>query len=317
MERLGTKIVEIHSVSKSFDDKQLLNKFNYTFKRGERVGIIGKNGTGKSTLLNLITGNLKPDSGKVVIGETVKFGYYTQTSIDIKKGQKVIDVIREFGDYIPLKKGRQISAQQLLERFLFNRKKQYDFVEKLSGGELKRLYLCTILIKNPNFLILDEPTNDLDIVTLNVLENFLMDFPGCIIIVSHDRYFMDKIVDHLFIFRGDGIIDDFPGNYTDFRYYERSKTPEKREVEESESRKEWISSKERSTLSYLEQKEYRKLEQEISKLEGRKKDLESKFATENWIGEEIDKQSIKLQEIIKDIEIKTERWFELSAKLEG
>jgi ATP-binding cassette subfamily F protein uup len=317
MERLGTKIVEIHNVSKSFDDKQLFKNFDYTFKRGERVGIIGKNGTGKSTLLNLITESLQPDSGKVVIGETVKFGYYTQAGIDIKEGQKVIEVIREFGDYIPLKKGRQISAQQLLERFLFSRKKQYDFVEKLSGGELTRLYLCTVLIKNPNFLILDEPTNDLDIVTLNILENFLMDFPGCIIIVSHDRYFMDKIVDHLFIFRGDGIIDDFPGNYTDFRFYEKSKTPIKKEVSDSESKKEWISSKERSTLSYLEQKEYRKLEQEIAKLEDQKKDLESQFATENWDGEEIDKQSIKLQEMMNTIEIKTERWFELSAKLEG
>jgi ATP-binding cassette subfamily F protein uup len=173
------------------------------------------------------------------------------------------------------------------------------------------------LIKNPNFLILDEPTNDLDIVTLNVLENFLMDFPGCIVIVSHDRYFMDKIVDHLFIFRGDGIIDDFPGNYTDFRYYEKIRSPEKKEVRDSESKKEWISSKERSTLSYLEQKEYSKLEQEISKLEVQKKHLESQFATENWDGKEIDKQSVKLQKIMNAIENKTERWFELSTKLEG
>jgi ATP-binding cassette subfamily F protein uup len=317
MERLGTKIVEVHNVSKSFGDKLLLDKFDYTFKRGERVGIIGKNGTGKSTLLNLITGDLQPDSGKVVIGETVKFGYYTQQGIVIKEGQKVIEVIREFGDYIPLKKGRQISAQQLLERFLFNRKKQYDYVEKLSGGELKRLYLCTVLITNPNFLILDEPTNDLDIVTLNVLENFLMDFPGCIMIVSHDRYFMDKIVDHLFIFKGEGIIEDFPGNYTDYRFYEKSKEPDKKETGESESRKEWKSSKERSKLSYLEQKEYLKLERDIAKLESQKKDLESKFVTENWDGVEIDRQSIKLQEIIKSIEIMTDRWLELSEKLEG
>lgn len=317
MERLGTKIVEVHNVSKSFGDKLLLDKFDYTFKRGERVGIIGKNGTGKSTLLNLITGDLQPDSGKVVIGETVKFGYYTQQGIVIKEGQKVIEVIREFGDYIPLKKGRQISAQQLLERFLFNRKKQYDYVEKLSGGELKRLYLCTVLITNPNFLILDEPTNDLDIVTLNVLENFLMDFPGCIMIVSHDRYFMDKIVDHLFIFKGAGIIEDFPGNYTDYRFYEKSKEPDKKETGESESRKEWKSSKERSKLSYLEQKEYHKLERDIAKLESQKKELESKFATENWEGLEIDRQSIKLQEIIKSIEIMTDRWLELSEKLEA
>ncbi|HBY69450.1 MAG TPA: ABC transporter, partial [Flavobacteriaceae bacterium] len=194
MERLGTKVVELHNISKAYDDKELFTNFEYNFLRGERVGIIGKNGTGKSTFLNILTGKQEPDTGKVVIGETVKFGYYTQKGINIKEGQKVIDVVREFGDYIPLKKGRQISAQQLLERFLFDRKKQYDFVDKLSGGERKRLYLCTVLIRNPNFLILDEPTNDLDIVTLNVLESFLLDFPGCLIVVSHDRYFMDKIV---------------------------------------------------------------------------------------------------------------------------
>lgn len=210
MERLGSKILEIHKISKSYPKKPILDQFDYTFKKGERVGIIGKNGTGKSTFLNIITGKDQPDAGKVVIGDTIKFGYYTQKGIQVKEGQKVIEVIREFGDYIPLKKGRQISAQQLLERFLFDRKKQYDFVEKLSGGERKRLYLCTVLIQNPNFLILDEPTNDLDIVTLNVLESFLLDFPGCLIVVSHDRYFMDKIVDHLFVFRGGNAeIEDF------------------------------------------------------------------------------------------------------------
>ena len=197
MERLGSKILEIYKVCKAFDEKVILDKFEYVFQRGERIGIIGKNGTGKSTFLNMITGGLKPDSGKIIQGETIKFGYYTQDGIKPKPMQKVIDVVREFGDYIPLMKGKQISAQQLLERFLFSRKKQYDFVEKLSGGERKRLYLCTVLIQNPNFLILDEPTNDLDIVTLNVLENFLLDFPGCLLVVSHDRYFMDKIVDHL------------------------------------------------------------------------------------------------------------------------
>ncbi len=226
MERLGSKVVEFHKVSKSFKDKVILDGFEYLFKNGERVGIIGKNGTGKTTFLNLLTQTTKPDSGKVILGETVKFGYYTQNGITIKPEQKVIDVIREFGDYIPLKKGRQISAQQLLERFLFSRKKQYDFVEKLSGGERKRLYLCTVLIQNPNFLILDEPTNDLDIVTLNVLESFLLDFPGCVIVVSHDRYFMDKVIDHLFVFKGEGVIEDFPGNYTDYRVYEDSQNIE-------------------------------------------------------------------------------------------
>ena len=319
MERLGTKIVELHSVSKSYDDKKLLDKFNYNFQKGERVGIIGKNGTGKSTFLNMITGSVFPDAGKVVIGDTVKFGYYTQDGIHIKEGQKVIDVVREFGDYIPLKKGRQISAQQLLERFLFDRKKQYDFVEKLSGGERKRLYLCTVLIQNPNFLILDEPTNDLDIVTLNVLENFLLDFPGCLIVVSHDRYFMDKIVDHLFIFRGDCVIEDFPGNYSDFRSYEDSKPVEKKVITEDNSttKSNWKSQDNKTKLSYNEQKEHAKLEREVAKLEREKEALESKFTTEDWDSEEIDKQSIILHDIIKALETKTERWFDLSAKLEG
>ncbi|MDC8006272.1 ABC-F family ATP-binding cassette domain-containing protein [Aureisphaera galaxeae] len=315
MERLGTKVVELHSISKSFGEKVLFNKFDYNFLRGERVGIIGKNGTGKSTFLNILTGGLTPDTGKVVIGETVKFGYYTQQGIPLKEGQKVIDVVREFGDYIPLKKGRQISAQQLLERFLFDRKKQYDFVEKLSGGERKRLYLCTVLIKNPNFLILDEPTNDLDIVTLNVLESFLLDFPGCLIVVSHDRYFMDKIVDHLFVFRGEGVITDFPGNYSDFRVYEDS-APKEKEETTSKPKKDWKVDHSKAKLSYNEQKEYNRLEKDIAKLESQKEELQNKFATENWDGDEINKQSQRLKEIIDQIEEKTERWFELSAKME-
>ncbi len=317
MERMGTKVVELHNVSKSFGDKKLLDKFEYHFNRGERIGIIGKNGTGKSTFLNIITGAIQPDSGKVVIGETVQFGYYTQAGINIKEGQKVIDVIREHGEYIPLKKGKQISASQLLERFLFDRKKQYDFVEKLSGGERKRLYLCTVLIKNPNFLILDEPTNDLDIVTLNVLESFLLDFPGCLLVVSHDRYFMDKIVDHLFVFRGNAEIEDFPGNYSDFRIYEDSQPTEKKEIESnSKPKNDWKEEKPKAKLTYNEQKEYNKIEKEIANLEEKREALQNKFATENWDGPEIDKQSIKLQEIIDAIEEKTERWFELSAKAE-
>lgn len=316
MERLGSKVVELHKISKSFGDKDLFNKFEYNFIQGERIGIIGKNGTGKSTFLNILTGNMKPDGGKVVIGDTVKFGYYTQKGINIKEGQKVIDVIREFGDYIPLKKGKQISAAQLLERFLFDRKRQYDFVEKLSGGERKRLYLCTVLIKNPNFLILDEPTNDLDIVTLNVLESFLMDFPGCLLVVSHDRYFMDKIVDHLFVFRGDGEVEDFPGNYSDFRTYEDS-TPKEKALEEAKPKNDWKANNDKVKLSYNEQKEYSKIEKEIAKLEKERETLQNKFATENWDGDEIDKQSIKLQEIIDKINTKTERYFELMEKLES
>ena len=318
MERLGTKVVELHAISKSFDEKKILDQFEYNFLKGERIGIIGKNGTGKSTFLNMITGNIAPDKGKVVIGDTVKFGYYTQKGIHIKEGQKVIDVVREFGDFIPLKKGRQISAQQLLERFLFDRKKQYDFVDKLSGGERKRLYLCTVLIKNPNFLILDEPTNDLDIVTLNVLENFLLDFPGCLIVVSHDRYFMDKIVDHLFIFRGDSLVEDFPGNYSDFRIYEDSKPPQSKKVssERDSNKSKWKKQGDKTKLSYQEQKEYQRIEREIASLEREKKALENKFTTENWEADEIQKQSIQLQNIIESLNNKTERWFELSSLLE-
>ena len=317
MERLGSKIVELHNIGKSFHDKQLLQNFSYNFKRGERIGIIGKNGTGKSTFLNILTGGIKPDIGKVVIGETIKFGYYTQSGIKIKPGQKVIEVIREFGDYIPLKKGRQISAQQLLERFLFDRKKQYDFVEKLSGGERKRLYLCTVLIQNPNFLILDEPTNDLDIVTLNVLESFLLDFPGCLLVVSHDRYFMDKIVDHLFVFQGNAEVQDFPGNYTDYRAYEDSATIEAREEtsENDNNKKDWKKNSYGTKLSYNEQKEFGKLEKEIANLEKKKEKLQQKFL-EDLDPDEIKENSIKLQEIDDAIETKTERWFELGAKAE-
>ncbi len=315
MERLGSKIIEFHKVSKAFKDKTILSAFDYTFKKGERVGIIGKNGTGKTTFLNILTQTAKPDSGKVVKGDTVKFGYYTQNGINIKPEQKVIDVIREFGDYIPLKKGRQISAQQLLERFLFSRKKQYDFVEKLSGGERKRLYLCTVLIQNPNFLILDEPTNDLDIVTLNVLEEFLLDFPGCIIVVSHDRYFMDKVVDHLFVFKGEGVIEDFPGNYTDYRVYEDSQ-PDISTISEDKKEKESWKQNEASKLNFNEEKELRNIESKLNSLAYDKKELENKFNNPNLSQDDINKLSDELQKIIDIIEAKEERWFELSAKLE-
>ncbi len=311
MERLGNKIVEFHNVSKSFGQHIILSKFNYHFKKGERIGIIGKNGTGKSTFLNILTQIVQPDSGKVIIGDTINFGYYTQRGIDVKPEQKVIEVIKNFGDYIPLTKGRQLSASQLLERFLFDRKKQYDFVAKLSGGELKRLYLCTVLIQNPNFLILDEPTNDLDIITLNVLEQFLIDFPGCLVVVSHDRYFMDKIVDHLFVFKGNGIVEDFPGNYSDYRAYESSLPPE--EAPLKKEKKTW--KKDTATkLSYNEQKELSRLEKEIEKLETQKSQIELLFVEGNLTGNEIDQQSVKLKELIITIEQKTERWFELSAK---
>lgn len=315
MERMGSKIVEMHKVSKKFNDKVILNGFDYTFNRGERIGIIGKNGTGKSTFLNILTQSIQPDSGKVVIGDTVKIGYYTQSGINPKPEQKVIDIIKEFGEYIPLTKGRSISAAQLLERFLFDRKKQHDYVEKLSGGELKRLYLCTVLIQNPNFLILDEPTNDLDIVTLNVLENFLLDYPGCLIVVSHDRYFMDKIVDHLFVFRGNGEIEDFPGNYSDFRAYEDSVEPVKDDSPKEKSN--WKEQQVKQGLSFIEQKEFQKIEREIKDLEHQKKQIEQEFSDGKVAENEIETKALELQKIIKTLEEKEERWFELSAKMEG
>ena len=330
MERMGSKVLECHKLHKSFNELTILKGFEYNFLKGERIGIIGKNGTGKSTFLNIITGKETLDGGKIVVGDTIKFGYYTQTGIPQKSGQKVIDVIREFGDYIPLKKGRQISAQQLLERFLFDRKKQYDFVEKLSGGERKRLYLCTVLIQNPNFLILDEPTNDLDIVTLNVLESFLLDYPGCLLVVSHDRYFMDKIVDHLFIFRGDGEVEDFPGNYSDFRSYEDSgdmvqeqvlaqgaKNTNEKSVQKFSGPRAKESLAPKQKISYNEQKEYQQLESKIRSLEKEKIALEKSFLEEGLEISVIEQRSLALKALIETLEIQTLRWFDLAAKIEG
>lgn len=313
MERLGSKMIEMHRVTKTFGNKVILQGFDYNFQRNDRIGIIGNNGTGKSTFLKLLTDTIKPDSGKIIRGETLKFGYYTQEGIEIKSGQKVIEVIQEFGEFIPLKKGRKISAQQLLERFLFDRKKQYDFVEKLSGGERKRLYLCTVLIQNPNFLILDEPTNDLDIVTLNVLENFLLDFPGCLIVVSHDRYFMDKIVDHLFVFRGEGKIEDFPGNYSDFRAYEglentavsSKKKPKTEWKNTSDDRYE-------NKASYEDQRILKKLEKEIASLESKKENLQNQFTDETLSPDEIKALSIELKTLEETLEEKTDEWLNRS-----
>tara|TARA_R110001583_G_scaffold35585_3_gene118244 strand:- start:51185 stop:53044 length:1860 start_codon:yes stop_codon:yes gene_type:complete len=315
MERMGSKILELHSISKSFGDLQILDKFEYNFLRGERIGIIGKNGTGKSSFLNIITEKIPVDSGKVIVGETIKFGYYTQDGINPKPGQKVIEIIKEYGEQIPLTKGRSLSAAQLLERFLFSRKRQYDFVEKLSGGERKRLYLCTVLIQNPNFLILDEPTNDLDIITLNVLENFLLDFPGCLLVVSHDRYFMDKIVDHLFIFRGNAVIEDFPGNYSDYRTYEDSKPKESVAITQKVDTRENTSNQ--IKLSFKEKKEFDAIEGDIEALTTQKNNIEAQFLDGSLSGDEINELSVKLQEINVKIDKKEERWFELSSKLES
>ena len=313
MERLGSKILELHKLKKSYGDKVILDRFDYVFKRGERIGIIGKNGTGKSSFLNIITEKNPVDAGTVMVGETIKFGYYTQSGITIKEGQKVIEVIKEFGEFIPLMKGQKISASQLLERFLFDKKKQYDFVEKLSGGEQKRLYLCAVLIQNPNFLILDEPTNDLDVVTLNVLENFLLDYPGNLLVVSHDRYFMDKIVDALFVFRGEGVVETFPGNYSDFRAYDDSTPKEKAEKNLIEKT---VKEHSKNTLNSQEKREFGALEVEIERLQNRKNTIENQFLNVEITPDEIQKKSEELQEIITALEEKEERWLELSMKLE-
>jgi ATP-binding cassette subfamily F protein uup len=316
MERMGSKIIELHKISKRFKDRVILDNFSFDFQRGERIGIIGKNGTGKSTFLNLLTGTIPLDGGKVVVGDTIKLGYYTQSGINPKPGQRVIDVIKEYGEYIPLTKGKIISASQLLERFLFDSKKQYDYVDRLSGGELKRLYLCTVLIQNPNFLILDEPTNDLDIVTLNVLESFLMDYPGCLLVVSHDRYFMDKIVDHLFIFRGEGVVEDFPGNYSDFRAYEDSADVAQKEENKAE-KKDWKQNNPTGNLTFNEQKEFQKIEKEIKDLEVQKVAIEQLFSDGKVADGDISAKAKELENIINSIATKEERWFELSAKIEG
>ncbi len=317
MERMGSKVIELHNLTKAFGDKKIVDGFTYGFKRGERIGIIGKNGTGKSTFLNLLTQTMEPDSGKVTIGETIKVGYYTHSGSNPKPAQKVMEIIEEFGEYIPLAKGRMLSAAQLLEKFLFDRKKQYDFVEKLSGGELKRLYLCTVLIQNPNFLILDEPTNDLDIVTLNVLEQFLIDYPGCLLVVSHDRYFMDKIVDHMFVFRGDGEIEDFPGNYSDWRSYEESAEPADKEDKKADAadKKNWKQNRVKAGLTYNEQKEFDKIEKDIKELERKKADIEAQFSNGSIADKDISAKAEELQVVLNDIDTKTERWFELSAKM--
>lgn len=314
MARLGSKILELHKLKKSFGDLKILDGFEYVFKKGERIGIIGKNGTGKSSFLNILTNKEPVDTGKVVVGDTVKFGYYTQKGIVIKEGQKVIEVIKEFGEEIPLAKGRRISASQLLERFLFDKKKQYDFVEKLSGGEQKRLYLCTVLIQNPNFLILDEPTNDLDVITLNVLESFLLDFPGNLIVVSHDRYFMDKIVDSLFVFRGNGIVENFPGNYSDYRAYEDSKPKEK--VIKIEKQQKESTPPNKTKLSFVEKREFGSLEEDIDRLIRKKKAIESSFLNEELTQPQIQEKSEELQQVLSSLEEKEERWLELSMKLE-
>jgi ABC transport system ATP-binding/permease protein len=320
MERLGSKILELIKVSKSYGDKKILNPFTYTFKKGEKIGIIGKNGVGKSTFLNIIQGIEEYDGGKIQTGETVIFGYYSQGGIKVSDDKRVIEVVRDIADYIPLANGTQLSASQLLTRFNFPPDMQYNFVRKLSGGEKRRLYLLTVLQKNPNFLILDEPTNDLDIPTLQVLEEFLADFGGCVVIVSHDRYFIDKLVDHVFVFEGDGDIKDYPGNYTQYREWRSEQKDEVKEVKAVEEKEKTVVktdqkiAQDTKRLSYKEQRELEILEKEIASLERNKKDLEAKLSeTTNF--EELNGISAVLKTINEELDSKSMRWLELQDKL--
>lgn len=323
MERLGSKILELHRVGKSFGEKVILSDFSYNFQRKERLGIVGNNGTGKSTFLNLIQGKEPLDKGKVVIGDTVVFGYYSQELIKVDEDKKVIDVIRDIAEFIPLEKGRQMSAAQFLEKFLFDKNMHYNYVHKLSGGEKRRLKLMTVLMANPNFLILDEPTNDLDIFVMGVLEEYLRNFEGCLIVVSHDRYFMDKMVDHLFVFEGSGAIKDIIGNYTEYRKqtatdYKREKlevkdggapTEKVKVTQISQSNEKPV---EKKKLSFKEKAEYEQLEKDMEVLEAEKDRLTASLSDGSLSGEELMKAGQRLSEVVSELERISDRWLELS-----
>ncbi len=313
--RLGSKIIELQSVGKRYGENELIHNFLYTFRKGDRIGIVGPNGTGKTTLLQMITGNLRPDNGQVVRGDTVKFGYYTQSELDYKEGQRVSDMVKEQAEVVRLGTGQTVTVSQYLQAFLFPPGKQHDYVEKLSGGEKRRLQLLLMLMSEPNFLILDEPTNDLDITSLNVLEEFLLNFPGCLLIVSHDRYFLDRLVDHLFVFEGDGRIRDFPGNYTDYRNWLEEngntegelKTPRQAPV----ARKQEPAEEQKRKASFKEKKEFETLEQEIADLEGRKSELLS-FLEKGGDHVQLLEWSQQLEEASELLSAKELRWLELS-----
>ena len=314
--RMGSKILEAHGLTKSFGDKHIIKLFNYKFKKGERVGIVGPNGAGKSTVLKLLTGELKPDGGKVVVGDTIVFGYYTQSGMNLKDDKRVIEVVRDIAEYIPLEKGQKLTAESLLEKFLFPRAQQRVYVSQLSGGERRRLYLLTILMSNPNFLILDEPTNDLDVLTLNVLENFLMDFPGCLIIVSHDRYFTDKLVQHLFILDGEGGVKDYNGNYSKYRADKLIEIREQQRVDREKRKAEEVKvnpvEQAAKQLSHEERKAIKRLEKAIEKLEERKKTITLKFADAEITPDQIAEMSKEIAEVKLQIVEKEEEWFMLS-----
>lgn len=325
---IGSKIFECQYVSKAFDDrgkkKVILRDFYYNFARFEKMGIVGNNGTGKSTFIKMLLGEVKPDSGQFDIGETVRFGYFSQEGLKFKEDQKVIDVITEIADYIDLGGGRHMTASQFLQFFLFTPEEQHNYVYKLSGGEKRKLYLCTVLMRNPNFLVLDEPTNDLDIQTLQVLEEYLQDFAGCVIVVSHDRYFMDKVVDHLLVFKGEGEIQDFPGNYTQYREWCRLQPKTEGEGAEKKATKPTAKEQPSATqkkegkrkMTYKEKREYEQLTKELEQLENEQKTLEEALCSGQLSVEELTEKSKRLPEIKDEIDEKEMRWLEL-AEIEG
>lgn len=312
MNRLGGKTVELKKVYKTYGDKTILKGFDYTFKRGERVGIVGKNGTGKSTFVNIVQGIDKADSGKINIGDTVVFGNYSQKGLEIKEDMRVIEFVKGIAENFPLANGASLSASQFLTLFLFPPEQQYTYISKLSGGEKRRLHLLTVLFRNPNFLILDEPTNDLDLPTLSVLENFLLDFGGCLLIVSHDRYFMDRLVDHLFVFEGRGEVRDFPGNYSQYREWQKDREIVVTEDKKPEIPKQAQVQNQKRKLSYKEQREFDMLEQELAGLETEKKDISEKLSSSSLPFEELQKLSQRIVEISSLIDQKELRWLELS-----
>ena len=319
---IGSKIFECQYVSKRFDDLVILKDFYYNFSRFEKMGIVGNNGTGKSTFLKLLLGQTPPDEGRFDIGDTVRFGYFSQEGLQFNEQQKVIDVVRDIAEYIDMGGGKHFSASQFLQYFLFTPEQQHNYVYKLSGGERRKLYLCTVLMKNPNFLVLDEPTNDLDIVTLQILEEYLQDFPGCVIVVSHDRYFMDKVVDHLLVFKGDGEIKDFPGNYTQYREWqtlqpkeakETSPSRESRDPRESrESRDSRLSRDSKRKMTYKEKTEFERLEKEIAALEAEQKQLEEALCSGTLSIDELTEKSKRLPLLKDELDEKSLRWLELS-----
>ena len=306
---LGGKIVECHNISKSFDGRTVIEGFSYKFKRKERVGIVGPNGAGKSTFLQLITQALPSDTGKVIVGDTVVFGYYRQDGLQLLQDKRVIDVVRDIAEVIPLEKGKELSAAQLLERFLFNRQQQQVYASQLSGGEKRRLYLVTVLMRNPNFLILDEPTNDLDVMTLQVLEDFLEEYPGCLVVVTHDRYFMDRLVEHLFVFEGQGKIKDFNGTYVEYRMMKKEEDNRRRAAERLSAP---VAAAVKPGLSNTDRNEMKKLEKEIAKMESRKTEIMERFNAADLGANEAAKLSAELGKLQEELDVREMRWLELS-----